>query len=202
MIKIGRRNGFSLPDLFLEVVSIVFGILFALWLNGWQTDRQHEHSVQKSLRNIRTEIRNNRKNLSRVFPYHQTCLRTISDSHGEAVVENFFSIWRGLRPPILHRSAYETAHEVQALAYMDYETASAISLLYSRQEFIFQLMRMYAQVFISDLNRSDARRLAITLQPAFSDIVQAEQELATQYQKVLILLDQLQQKNGIISFSH
>ncbi len=177
MPKIHRLTGNMLPDLFLEIVSIVIGILLAFWLNDWQTDRQHEQTVRKSLKNIKSEIQNNLHHLKKVMPYHQSCQLAISTTEPDSGLRNFLAVWKGLNPPMLYQSAYESAREVQAFAYMDYETASAISSLYSRQKFLLEMIRMYAQGIINDYTIPDSEYTLKKLLPAFTDIVQSENEL-------------------------
>ncbi len=179
--------------LITEIISIVIGILLALAVNGLREDYQHIQIVSKSLSNIAVEIQNNEKQLREVIPYHQSCKISLTNSSGENS-KQFSSIWKGLNPPMLFKSAYESALALQAFAYMDYKLAGAVSQLYFRQQFFYEMIHIYAQALISgttSLNRP-AKGENLSLQPAFRDITKMESELLKEYQRVLTLIQNSQ----------
>lgn len=175
--------------LITEIISIVIGILLALAVNGLREDFQHTHIVSKSLHNIAVEIKNNEKQLREVIPYHQSCKLSLTDSSGESS-KRFSSIWKGLNPPMLFKSAYESALALQAFSYMDYELAGAVSQLYFRQQFFYEMIHIYAQALISGTTTLNhpAGGEELSLQPAFRDITKMEGELLKEYQRVRTLI--------------
>ncbi|GEM_PF-4811134 len=178
--------------LLFETVSIVIGILLALGVNNWREERKNEEIIQLSLQNIRIEIMENKANLQKVIPYHRTCKFTIEEKAAgqKGAGNDFLSIWRGLNPPMLYKSAFESARNIGALSLMDYQLSNTISQLYYKQQFFYEMIHMYAQVFISNAsiaphkqkNQYDA------LLPAFADITAMETELSKGYSEIIELL--------------
>ena len=180
-----------LTHLVFETVSIMIGILLALGVNEWRDERQNDQIVQKSIHNIIIEIENNRASLEQIIPYHQSCKLSIEPGKNKEPNPNdFLSVWKGLNPPKLYQSAYESAKAVKAMTLMDYESSNAISQVYARQQFFYDMLHMYARVLINDLAMHQQKQplLNTSLVPVFNDLTAMEEELKAGYSNILILL--------------
>jgi len=180
-----------LTHLVFQTASIMIGILLALGVNEWRDERQNDQIVLKSIHNIIFEIEKNRTSLEEIIPYHQSCKLSIEPGENEETDPNdFLSVWKGLNPPKLYQSAYESAKVVKAMTLMDYELSNAISQLYAQQQFFYDMLHMYARVLISDLTMHPKKQPLsyASLVPVFNDLTVMEEELKTKYSSVLILL--------------
>ncbi len=173
-----------LTHLLFETVTIMIGILLALGVNEWRDENKNDQIIQKSIHNIIIEIEKNRSSLEQIIPYHQSCKLSIEPKHN---TKDFLSVWKGLNPPKLYQSAYESAKVVKAMTLMDYELSNAISQLYAQQQFFYEMLHMYAQVLMSDLTAHKTQGYA-SLVPVFNDLTVMEEELQNNYDLVLSLL--------------
>jgi hypothetical protein len=128
----------SLPKLITECLLIVFSVLLALGIDEWREGRQTEHRIEQALGSFAREIERNRNTVQKVSPYHvwlqqrlleiaQTPQLNLSDLQRMKGFEGF----RGVE---LETSSWSTATATGALADMDYETATLLSRIYTRQE--------------------------------------------------------------------
>ncbi len=172
-------------------------------LNDWQEGRQHQLIINRSLKKIRMEIQYNRHSLEKVMPYHRTCRLSLNSTCARG--NDFLSIWKGLNPPMLNNSAFESARILQAVALMDYDLSSGISQLYAQQDFFYDMVSMYARMLIGNgtafqsFNNSPNYHMLV---PIFSDITAAEQNLLTLYDISLTKIDSIMYRRGVISFLH
>jgi hypothetical protein len=119
----------------IESVLIVISILLALAVDQWRDTRNNRLLAQQSLEIFEREIRRNLAALDEMIPYHNGVreVATKMVEQPERVVE-VRSLMEGLRPVVLHSTAWEAALATGALRYMDFETVYALSVTYSSQD--------------------------------------------------------------------
>ena len=98
-------NG-SMRAIFIEVVSIVLGVLLALAVNEWRALRAHDSEAESALQNIKNEVKSNQKTLKVIHENNLTTVESMTENSDRGEDRKFIP---GLQ---LKSSAWETSHSV------------------------------------------------------------------------------------------
>ncbi len=178
------KNG-GWKKFFVEVGSIVFAVLLALFVNELRQNAAVQESVQRAQRNLRNEIQTNRKQVESRIPYHKEMVKTLSEMKAQPVLDTKqVPGWRGLLPPLYRKAAYETAMATEALANMDFDTVEILAFTYSAQDMIAQMNReVIRSLVVGELKSTEEIR------GVFSEMGTLEMEMQRAYDGVLTHLD-------------
>lgn len=85
------RNFFKnqrLSGLLIEIAVIVFSVLLALAVNEWRQERNNRRMVERVMKNIGSEIRQNQEGLSHAYEYHQKLVSDLREGRHVRLVES------------------------------------------------------------------------------------------------------------------
>ena len=72
-------NG-SMRAIFIEVVSIVLGVLLALAVNEWRAQRAHDSEAESALQNINNEVISNQKTLEAIHKNNVSTVESMTEN--------------------------------------------------------------------------------------------------------------------------
>lgn len=134
-----RREAIDLGDMVVQIVGVVVGILLALLINNWSTQRQQQAAVTEAMHAIRAELAANRVQLRRNAAYLFAMTKAMQDSPANKNQPprtcGAWDQWSGTRGANLIDAAYQTAIATQALANMPFKQAILVSQTYGWQHF-------------------------------------------------------------------
>ena len=107
---------------FLEFFFVTVGILIAFGLNSWNETRKEKELTQMYLDGLREELLDNKKELKKSLPYHQTLLKTLREDPLEARLS--------LNPSRISNSAWKLAENEIFKKYVDHDLYKMLSKLY------------------------------------------------------------------------
>lgn len=184
-------SGKSPRAVLLESGLIIFSILLALAVNGWAERRAQDQLAERALRSFELEIRQNKRNVEEVLPYHRTLAASVrrADSLGSI---GSFADWReqipefsGFYPADLPATAWQSALAVGALTEIGYDTVATLSKVYYYQS----KLDAYNTTSITTFDFSDSRMPA-TVRQAYvylATVVPNEEGLLQLYDEALRL---------------
>lgn len=134
-----RFEAISLGDVVLQILSVVVGILLALFIDNWSTERQQRATVETAMDAIRAELSENRVALrAHAARMADMAKRTqVSAKNANQPPRRCYEWeeWRGIGGLNLVDAAYQTAIATQALAHMPFAQASQVSQTYGWQRY-------------------------------------------------------------------
>jgi hypothetical protein len=125
-----------LPRVLFESFLIVISILVALGLDEWRDQRQDDETVTQALLNFASEVQQNKARVEDAAPFNRGLLNVLKNRYEESSissVDEFVNMLESYTPVVLQSTAWETALATGALAKMNYNLVSALSLTYSLQ---------------------------------------------------------------------
>ena len=181
-----RATSIWLPQVMFESMLIVVSILVALGLDEWRSDRQDAENIEHALSNFISEIQQNRARVEDAAPFNQGLHHVLSRRQEVRAIESvatFINIIDSYSPVVLQSTAWETALATGALARMDYNLVSALSLTYSLQDRYQQVSQIGKAQMTSPQNLSqDKLELAVYNAIRYlDDITSMETELSVVY---------------------
>lgn len=131
----------ALPRIAVESVLIVFTVLLALAVNEWREGRRQAQVVERAIENVRNEIQQNLKEIEQTLPYHEELKESVAvwqqsnQQRDGAPVEILMELApRGLYPPLLKRSAWDSAVFTRTVNDFPYDVVLKLSTVYQAQE--------------------------------------------------------------------
>ena len=149
-----------LPRVMFESMLIVLSILVALYLDEWRDDRQDAENIEHALANFVSEIQQNRARVEDAAPFNLGLRHVLNRRQEVRAIESvatFVNIFESYSPVVLQSTAWETAIATGALAKMDYNLVSALSLTYSLQDRYQQVSRNGMAQMTSPQNLSEEK---------------------------------------------
>jgi hypothetical protein len=186
----GRERSFF--NLLFEVALIAIGVFIALWTNNWHQDREHRAQAQAALRNFAEEMEANRQVTQGNRLYHETLARELHEflaSQEPASSDRFDKTvhFKGMRPVIFERTAWDLALATQALSWLKPELAFDISKVYTRQNAFQRFEESFlASAFTpATLSSDDKKGMATAMEFYLNDINQQEPEMVSRYEQII-----------------
>lgn len=182
-----------LPQALFESGVILFGILFAFTLDGWKDERKTEHLIAYTINNFENEIKQNNLRIKDVMVFHKGIQQVLQNQNAKGhfnSIERFRNVMDAMKPVMLSNSAWETAVATGALAQMDFELVSALTLTYNMQARFDENYRATVRSLLSP-NSLTEHNLEFTLHATtqfVTDVTAQEAELAIFYDQMLIML--------------
>ncbi len=155
-----RQTPDWLPKVLFESMLIVASILVALYLDEWRDDRQDAENIEHALANFVVEIQQNRARVEDAAPFNRGLRHVLNRRQEVRAIESvatFINIIESYSPVVLQSTAWETAIATGALAKMDYNLVSALSLTYSLQNRYQQISRTGMTQLTSPQNLSEEK---------------------------------------------
>jgi hypothetical protein len=147
-----RRGAIDLGDVVVQIFAVVIGILLALLINNWVTERQQQDAVDVAVRAIHAELTTNRAGLRKNA---ERLNRMATNLEGATENRNLpprpcyqWPQWQGTGAVNLVDAAYQTAIATQALSHMPFEQAQRIAQAYGYQHFYEQAFNLFRSMFL------------------------------------------------------
>ena len=182
-----------LPQVLFEATMIMFGFLLYITLDGWKEDKKTEHLIAYSINHFENEIKQNNLRIKDVMVFHKGIQQVLQNQNSKGnfnSIAEFRNIMDAMKPIVLSNSAWETAVATGALAQMDFELVSALTLTYNMQTRFDENYRATVRTLLSP-NSLTEQNLELTLYSTtyfVTEVTAQEAELAIFYNQMLIML--------------
>jgi hypothetical protein len=190
-----KHGPFDWLTLFLEMAMIIFSILLALNLESWREGRKEREQARVALRNIASEIRQNRKAVSTAIPMHHQFTGHLQETIAKLDAlevsgvkkEKGIGIDFELRPPHLYQTAWQTVLSTQALKRTDYQTILAIAELYEMQRWMSLIEEKVLQAMLAPgaFDPKNLPRFLTMVYMLYRDYTSLEERLVGHYDSTL-----------------
>lgn len=137
-----KREAIDLGDVAVQVFAVVIGILLALFINNWVTQRQQQATVDEAMRAMRAELAANRVNVRAYAAHMFAAAKAMQESpaNRNQPPRPCYELtgWDGVGGLAPLDAAYQTSIATQALANMPFPQAHLVAEIYGRQRYILK----------------------------------------------------------------
>lgn len=199
-----------IPDLLVQFVLLVAGVLLALAVDQWREARSNARLADVALLGVRDELTHNRAIFAVRVPYHIA----LNDSIGVDLARHLerhdgIRVWKPgdhLTPPqamgfeqgfmlspALSRNAWQTAMAANLLSFLDYRTMAMLSAAYAKQTELDATTNRLTEQFpliLGGYAGADQYKAAIVEQTYMRDLILREHETLAEYDTALADLNQ------------
>jgi len=188
-----RATAVWLPRVLFESMLIILSILVALGLDEWREDRQDAENIEHALSNFLSEVQQNKSRVEDAAPFNQGLRHVLGRRQEVKAIESvatYVNIVESYNPVVLQSTAWETAIATGALAKLDYNLVSNLSLTYSLQNRYQQLSRD-GMIELTNPQNLSAEKLDLAVYNSvrfLDDITSMESELGVIYSEAARVL--------------
>jgi type II secretory pathway pseudopilin PulG len=186
--ELNSSRKFPLQQITIEVLSIVLGVLLALAVNEWRSQRSQQAEAKAALVNIQNELQANLTALRLLHENNSVTVKLMQDPE-KAGTEEDRKFIPGMQ---LQETSWQTLLSTGVSNYVEYETVLKLSQSYSMQGVYKQTGRLlaqaamnsagYAAVIDKEIDNNSFNRQFINY---LEMIVVIEQELLKSYEQTL-----------------
>jgi hypothetical protein len=137
-----RRETISLADVAVQILSVLVGILLALFINNWDIKRQQKATVDEAVQAIRAELGANRVTLrdhaTQMFAMAKRMQASPANRNQPVRPCYGWEEWHGIGDLNLIDAAYQTSIATQALANMPFQQAQLVAQTYGWQRYVLK----------------------------------------------------------------
>ena len=163
-----RRRRSLFAEVWVQVFSVVLGILLAVGVDHWRQAVKDKQLVTESMQAIRREMTGNQAQMRESAQYQAALMESLGkilQGHSRdktMTLEEFRAVWhtaapQGLGIRVPRHIAWDTAVAAQAPGLMDYKTRSLLSGAYQSQQLIEDQQMHMAQTFMTPDNLVPSR---------------------------------------------
>ena len=179
-----------LPDIAMEVFSVVFAVSLALFVNEWRQDRSDQALAARALEAVVEEVRSNRDGLVSTVEQHQESLDSLRVTIAAIDAGAIDSLGGSLQYDValLKGTAWETARMTQVIIYMDYDVVAQLSGIYELQGLYMRLTDNFVDNMLSQDRPGDiaeARDMYLHHVGYLSNLSKLGQQLLDEYDGIL-----------------
>ncbi|MEP0367482.1 MAG: hypothetical protein ABJN36_12735 [Cyclobacteriaceae bacterium] len=185
MIK--KLKSIQWRELIIQMVSVSFGVLFALWINQWREEQKEERDQGHALQSIANEIAFNKQFLNSRLDYYSTVLNAIDSLESTPDVkskDSRIAEFHGLRPPFLRRSSFDLGLNTGMIRHFDYELSDDISTIYAFQDFFLKVVEMQVSAYIGQMSNPKENQGLDEIYEIFKDWETMGKELIGTYDTI------------------
>ncbi|HEX6161896.1 MAG TPA: hypothetical protein VFZ31_00930 [Vicinamibacterales bacterium] len=172
-----------------EIILISIGVLIAMAVDQWRTDREHSDQARAALQRLKTEMESNRATVVGVQAYHVELRRQLGDYLDPKIKAANVQISRGMSPAIFEHAAWDLALATQALADIDSALAFEIARVYNAQAMYTGLTTGVTQAMFMRPPTQELQGFMHSVKVWLDDVVSLEPGLVSSYDRVLPMID-------------
>ncbi len=151
----------SLNTIIIEVISIIVAVIMGFVVNEWRESYNNKSKAELALQRIITEMEHNFTQLQEKQNYYYQMIDvfdSLRSVNKDVELESTESIpgWKGINPPLMSFSSYETASTIGVFSFIDFNTADKISRVYLLQNELQNLGTTSINSLISGDLKNDA----------------------------------------------
>lgn len=174
-----------LNQFFREIVSVIIGILVALFINNWNEDRKEKKYLNQIFSSIEMELEESILDIERVIPKQLASVDTIQTylNNEKFSIYDIITRANGIHAPSIKTNAWNAIanSKIELIAY---EKLSALADIQERKENLRWRLEKQMDFMFQNIETTDKAKKEM-LMMTILDIVGAEKDLQSQIEELL-----------------
>ncbi|MBB3701489.1 hypothetical protein KMW28_03880 [Flammeovirga yaeyamensis] len=177
------------PKYLKEFFSVLFGVMFALFIDTLWSDHEHQQLAEKASHDILTEIEENQIKIDSLIIDHQKTKELISEVLKELKEEKKDSVPKEkdviLSFRLIEDTAWETAKISGAVTYMELDQLSKFNGLYKMQMIHMHNMEKFMEHSFTGMQLLSQEEKLSQMSYFIQSAIATEQQLQERYKEIL-----------------
>lgn len=175
----------QLSQLVREIVSVIIGILVALFINNWNEDRKDKIYLNQIFSSIEKELEESLLDIEEVIPKQQNSINSIQKylNNEEYSIYDIITRSNGVHAPRIKTNSWNAIANSK-IELVAYEKLSALADIEERKENLRWRLEKQMDFMFQNMEKTDKRKKEM-LMMTIMDMVGAEKELQSQIEEIL-----------------
>ncbi|TMM57157.1 hypothetical protein FEE95_11740 [Maribacter algarum] len=168
-----------------EIISVIIGILIALFINNWNQDRKDRAYLNQIFSSIEKELEESLADIARVIPKQLTSVDSIQRylNDEEVSIYNIITKSNGVHGPSIKTNSWNAIANSK-IELVAYEKLSALADIQERKENLNMRLERQMDFLLQNIENTDSIKKEM-LMMTIMDIVNAEKELQAEIEAIL-----------------
>lgn len=170
---------------FREIISVIIGILIALFINNWNEDRKDKKYLDQIFYSINKELEESIVDIERVIPMQQASIDSIQKymNNDQFSIYDIIIISNGVNAPTIKTNAWKAIanSKIELIAY---DKLSALADIEDSKENLRARLERQMDFMFQNMEQTDKKK-KVMLMMIIGDMVNAEQELQVRIEEIL-----------------
>ncbi|AXT52894.1 hypothetical protein D1818_19470 [Aquimarina sp. BL5] len=175
----------QLSQFIRETITVIIGILIALFINNWNEDRKDKEYLNQIFSSIEKELEESLIDLKKVIPKQLASADSIEVYMNNEEVSIYDIIIRanGVHAPRIKTNSWNAIANSK-IELIEYEKLSALADIQERKENLSWRIEKQMDFMFQNIEKTDKEKKKV-LKMTILDIVGAEKSLLSQIEKIL-----------------
>lgn len=160
-----------------EIIPVIAGILIALFIDNWNSDRKDKNYINQVLTTIKSELKGSKEDINTIIPQHQSLIDSLELYSNNKNI-SIFDILRksnGINIPQIKTNAWRSVASYK-IDLIDYDKITLLSNIEDEKTTLNKKSDFLMSFLYSNINATD-KNSKLTLQLILSDILQTEKTM-------------------------
>ncbi|MEI5983831.1 MULTISPECIES: hypothetical protein [Sphingobacterium] len=160
-----------------EIIPVIAGILIALFIDNWNSQRKDKIYINQVLTTINSELKDSKEDIRTIIPQHEALIDSLEFYENDSnisileVVKNAM----GINIPQVKSNAWKSVSNAK-IDLIDYEKITSLSNIENEKELLNKKSDFLMSFLYSNINEKD-KNVKQTLKMIIMDILQTEKTM-------------------------
>lgn len=175
----------TIIELFKEIITIIVGILIALYINNWNEDRKDAKYLDKIFVSMKKELKESNEDIKKKMPQQQTLIDTLGFYKLNDTISIFDVMMKvnGVQMPQIRISSWKAISNSK-IELLEYDRVSALVNIEEQKELLLsktQYLMNFLYPNVKDTSKDKKELILLMLQ----DILVSERDLQEEIEEAI-----------------
>lgn len=160
-----------------EIIPVIAGILIALFIDNWNTDRKDKNYINQVLLTINSELKDSKEDIKTIIPQHESLIDSLGlySNNKNISIMDVVNKSNGINIPQIKTNAWKSVSSSK-IDLIDYDKITLLSNIEDEKATLNKKSDFLMSFLYSNINATD-KNSKLTLQLILSDILQTEKTM-------------------------
>ncbi|OYD46017.1 hypothetical protein CHU00_07620 [Sphingobacterium cellulitidis] len=160
-----------------EIIPVIAGILIALFIDNWNTDRKDKNYINQVLLTINSELKDSKEDIKTIIPQHESLIDSLGlySNNNNISIMDVVNKSNGINIPQIKTNAWKSVSSSK-IDLIDYDKITLLSNIEDEKATLNKKSDFLMNFLYSNLHAVD-KNSKLTLELILKDILQTEKTM-------------------------
>lgn len=160
-----------------EIIPVIAGILIALFIDNWNTDRKDKNYINQVLLTINSELKDSKEDIKTIIPQHESLIDSLGlySNNKNISIMDVVNKSNGINIPQIKTNAWKSVSSSK-IDLIDYDKITLLSNIEDEKATLNKKSDFLMSFLYSNLHAVD-KNSKLTLELILKDILQTEKTM-------------------------
>ena len=160
-----------------EIIPVIAGILIALFIDNWNSDRKDKNYINQVISTINSEIKDSKEDIITIIPQHESLIKSLETqaTNNKMTILEIVMNSKGINIPQIKTNAWKSVSNSK-IDLIEYNKITSLSNIEDEKLILNKKSDFLMNFLYTNINSSDKNQ-KITLKMILMDILQTEKTM-------------------------